>query len=408
MRDKIKENFPELAEVDFKRIRLYKSGSRGSILKKVAKNVPDATQLLHKFKGGTSKRVYLILKNDDENGERSNSGNDIGSASATQGRTNAVVPRDAGKYKHVAKKSASTCIPKALKIIQKRPISETRQYLTALSQSASTQQMDNGNIHVISARDMSMHISTDANLLQSPFGEVIDVDLYQDVDLSRSLHTEVIDLDQSHVWQGYPSSATETSAHPVIPKVFLAHPFYSEGTKVGTVKEDLSPQGLGDSSNLPSRTNEVIRLEKRLLAACKGDDTFLPCFLVDSFHEARQMNKAMGVILLNPKKEDMAIREGIVRHIHDTLSEVLEKTCDALKVLSSQREQLDKFRAEREEQDDNFRRAQLDKAQQEESEPRKAERQVNTTCIISLAATTLQDNEKRQGKPACPMSRRMG
>lgn len=50
------------------RIRLYKSGSRGSILKKVAKNVPDATQLLHKFKGGTSKRVYLILKNDDENG----------------------------------------------------------------------------------------------------------------------------------------------------------------------------------------------------------------------------------------------------------------------------------------------------------------------------------------------------
>ncbi|CAH3157556.1 unnamed protein product [Porites lobata] len=56
---------------------------------------------------------------------------------------------------------------------------------------------------------------------------------------------------------------------------------------VGTVKEDLSPQGLGDSSNLPSRTNEVIRLEKRLLAACKGEDTFLPCFLVDSFHEVK-------------------------------------------------------------------------------------------------------------------------
>ena len=52
----------------FDRIRLYKSGSRGSILKKVAKNMPDATQLLHKFKGGTPKRVYLILKNDDENG----------------------------------------------------------------------------------------------------------------------------------------------------------------------------------------------------------------------------------------------------------------------------------------------------------------------------------------------------
>lgn len=50
------------------RIRLYKSGSRGSLLKKVAKNFPDATQLLQKFKGGTSKRVYIILKNDNENG----------------------------------------------------------------------------------------------------------------------------------------------------------------------------------------------------------------------------------------------------------------------------------------------------------------------------------------------------
>ena len=42
-----------------------------------------------------------------------------------------------------------------------------------------------------------------------------------------------------------------------------------------------------DSSNLPSRTTEVIRLEKRLLAACKREDTFLPCFLVDSFHEVK-------------------------------------------------------------------------------------------------------------------------
>ena len=33
------------------------------------------------------------------------------------------------------------------------------------------------SIHVISARYMSMHISTDANLLQSPFEKVIDVDL---------------------------------------------------------------------------------------------------------------------------------------------------------------------------------------------------------------------------------------
>ncbi|XP_068723776.1 uncharacterized protein [Montipora capricornis] len=218
----------------------------------------------------------------------------------------------------------------------------------------------------------------------------------------------------------------------------LGTPFYTEGTKVGTVQEDLSPQGLGefaflvypeDSSNLPSRTNEVIRLEQRLLAACKGEDTFLPCFLVNSFHklcwQAREVNKPMGIILLNPTKENMAIREGIVRalrwlnsqnqqwlfwvaetssvngrlvcsmfsvrntedsmlfllpsttwkptlvkqlhdsnlteiDIQDRLSEdVLEKTCDALKVLSAQREQLGKFRAEREEQDHNFRQAQL-------------------------------------------------
>ena len=52
----------------YDRIRLYKSGSRGSILKKAAKNMPDAAKLLHKFQGGTSKKVYLILKNDDENG----------------------------------------------------------------------------------------------------------------------------------------------------------------------------------------------------------------------------------------------------------------------------------------------------------------------------------------------------
>ena len=42
-----------------------------------------------------------------------------------------------------------------------------------------------------------------------------------------------------------------------------------------------------DSSNLPSRTNEVIRLEQRLLAASKGEDTSLPCFLVDDRAEKR-------------------------------------------------------------------------------------------------------------------------
>jgi len=30
-----------------------------------------------------------------------------------------------------------------------------------------------------------------------------------------------------------------------------------------------------------------MHLEKGLLAACKGEDTFLPCFLVDSFHEVK-------------------------------------------------------------------------------------------------------------------------
>lgn len=33
-----------------------------------------------------------------------------------------------------------------------------------------------------------MHISTDANLLQSPFGEVIDVDLYQGKTFKNWLH----------------------------------------------------------------------------------------------------------------------------------------------------------------------------------------------------------------------------
>lgn len=188
----------------------------------------------------------------------------------------------------------------------------------------------------------------------------------------------------------------------------------------------------------PSRTNEVIRLEQRLLAASKGDDTSLPCFLVDSFHEfcwqAREIHRPMGVILLNPTKENMAIREGIVRalrwlnsqnqqwlfwvaetsslngrlvssmfsvrntedsmlfllpsttwkptlvkqlhdsnfteiDIQDRLSEVLEKTCDALKVLSAQRE--------REEQDHNFRQAQLQDLGNNESDPGKVERQDN-------------------------------
>ncbi|XP_044163897.1 uncharacterized protein LOC114950750, partial [Acropora millepora] len=52
----------------------------------------------------------------------------------------------------------------------------------------------------------------------------------------------------------------------------------------------------------------------------------------------------------------------------DRLSEILEKTCDALKVLSAQREQLDKFWADREGQDHNFRQAQLEDLQTCESD----------------------------------------
>ena len=52
----------------FDRIRLYKSCSRGSVLKRVGKNIPDAPTLLHKFSGGSSKRVDILLKSDDQNG----------------------------------------------------------------------------------------------------------------------------------------------------------------------------------------------------------------------------------------------------------------------------------------------------------------------------------------------------
>ena len=55
-----------------------------------------------------------------------------------------------------------------------------------------------GSIHIIIARDMSMHISTDANLLQSPFEEVIDVDLIQG-------KTVKIGSTDSYVTQNYKS-----------------------------------------------------------------------------------------------------------------------------------------------------------------------------------------------------------
>lgn len=52
----------------FGRIPLYKSGSRGSVLKKVTRNMPATSTLLSTFSGGSSKRVYFLLKSDDQNG----------------------------------------------------------------------------------------------------------------------------------------------------------------------------------------------------------------------------------------------------------------------------------------------------------------------------------------------------
>ena len=40
-----------------------------------------------------------------------------------------------------------------------------------------------------------------------------------------------------------------------------------------------------EESSLPSRTNEVVRCEERLLASCTGENTSLPSFLVHSFDE---------------------------------------------------------------------------------------------------------------------------
>ena len=40
-----------------------------------------------------------------------------------------------------------------------------------------------------------------------------------------------------------------------------------------------------EESDLPSRTNEVVRCEERLLASCRGGNTSLPSFLIHSFNE---------------------------------------------------------------------------------------------------------------------------
>jgi len=49
-----------------------------------------------------------------------------------------------------------------------------------------------------------------------------------------------------------------------------------------------------EESNLPSRTNEVVRCEERLLASCRGENTSLPSFLVHSFNEVG--NKGLSAV----------------------------------------------------------------------------------------------------------------
>ena len=70
-----------------------------------------------------------------------------------------------------------------------------------------------GSIHVISARDMSMHISTDANLLQSSFEEVIDVDLIQG-------KTVKIGSTDSHVTQNYNLHASHVTISELLRTFF--------------------------------------------------------------------------------------------------------------------------------------------------------------------------------------------
>lgn len=72
-----------------------------------------------------------------------------------------------------------------------------------------------------------------------------------------------------------------------------------------------------EESSLPSRTNEVVRCEERLLASCTGENTSLSSFLVHSFDElcwqARALMMAVCIVLLNPRRENAAVRDGIVR-----------------------------------------------------------------------------------------------
>ena len=49
-----------------------------------------------------------------------------------------------------------------------------------------------------------------------------------------------------------------------------------------------------EESDLPSRTNEVVRCEERLLASCRGENTSLPSFLIHSFDEVG--NKRLSAV----------------------------------------------------------------------------------------------------------------
>ena len=47
-----------------------------------------------------------------------------------------------------------------------------------------------------------------------------------------------------------------------------------------------------EKTNVTSRTTELVRCEQRLLDACQGEDTSMPCFLVHSFEEVIHKKEA--------------------------------------------------------------------------------------------------------------------
>ncbi|XP_073229225.1 uncharacterized protein [Porites lutea] len=72
-----------------------------------------------------------------------------------------------------------------------------------------------------------------------------------------------------------------------------------------------------EKTNVTSRTIELVRCEQRLLDACQGEDTSMPCFLVHSFEElcwqARENAVPIVVVTLNPQKQNNSGRKEILR-----------------------------------------------------------------------------------------------